>query len=92
MSLPDDFFTADLEGTGIERFFIEEITELAAGIGGISTTSGRKKSEYDELRVMTTTRFGWDLPSLDAAAEANARAEADDDDEEGEYAPAVVDM
>jgi hypothetical protein len=93
-ALPDDFFTVDLEGTGLEQYLIDELTQLASSIAGVSVSAptGSRQEEYGRLVELTTKRFGWSLPSLAEAADANARAEADEDEEEGEYAPAFVEM
>ncbi len=95
--LPDGFFSIDLEGTGLEQYLIEELSALASGLGGIAATPNQKEgspqAEYASLVSLAQRRFGWQLLSLDEAAQINAREELDEDEEEdGEFAPAIVDL
>jgi A1 cistron-splicing factor AAR2 len=94
-SLPETFFTVDLEGTGMQDFWREELQALCSTLthGRVgtptleSTHATPMREAVSRLRKIAEERFQWTLKASDELTNSD-----DEPLEEGEDAPIVVDM
>ncbi len=105
-ALPDDAFTRDLDGMGLEEYWIKELDEMYRGVASaVSSSKGGGFSFVDfhdlqesltKLKELGKEKFGWDLIDI---VEYNKIVREQEDWEEGtgyveerEDAPVIVEQ